>query len=80
MPAVPSDLQNLLNRRSAIYTELGNLSSSNPGGRPNISGGGIGSVDHMSYKRELYAELKDLNIQIDMLQGPWEQPLTGMPG
>jgi hypothetical protein len=74
-----SDLENLTTRRSAILAELAALSSSAAGGRPNINGGGMGVVDHVGYKRSLYDELKEINSQIDVLQGPWEIPLEGRP-
>jgi hypothetical protein len=74
-----SDLENLQTRKSAILAELAALTSSTAGGRPNINGGGMGVVDHVGYKRGLYDELKEINSQIDVLQGPWEVPLEGRP-
>lgn len=74
-----SDLENLQTRRSAILAELAALSSSAAGGRPNINGGGAGVVDHVGYKDGLYRELKEINAQIDVMQGPWEQALEGRP-
>lgn len=73
------DLTNLLTRRSNILNELAALSSSTPGGKPNVQGGGAGTVDHVGYKKSLYEELELLNRQIDMIQGPWEVPLEGRP-
>jgi hypothetical protein len=74
-----SDLENLQTRKSAILAELAALSSSAAGGRPNINGGGMGVVDHVGYKDGLYRELKEINAQIDLAQGPWEIPLEGRP-
>lgn len=74
-----SDLENLQLRRSAILAELAALSSFTAGGRPNVNGGGAGTVDHVGYKDGLYRELKEINSQIDILQGPWELSLEGRP-
>ncbi|MFA5262185.1 MAG: hypothetical protein WC378_00055 [Opitutaceae bacterium] len=74
-----TDLENAVARRTAIMTELAALSTSAAGGRPNISGGGGGTVDHVGYKDGLYRELKELSALIDVLAGPWEVPLEGRP-
>jgi hypothetical protein len=74
-----SDLENLQTRKSAVLAELAALSSSAAGGRPNINSGGAGTVDHVGYKRGLYDELREINAQIDVLQGPWECALEGRP-
>ena len=67
-----SDLQNLLARRSAIMAELAALSPTAAGGKPNITGGGMGTVDHVGYKAGLYKELEELNRLIDVAQGPFQ--------
>jgi hypothetical protein len=74
-----SDYENLTTRKSAILAELAALSSSTAGGRPNINSGGAGTVDHVGYKDGLYRELKEINAQLDILQGPWEVALEGRP-
>lgn len=66
----------LTTRKEAILAELAALTADAAGGRPNISGGG-GMVDHVGYKRSLYDELTQINIQLDAMQGPWELPLEG---
>lgn len=55
--------QDLLDRRSAITTELAALSTSTAGGLPNASGPGV-NVDHQGYKRGLYEELKQINAML----------------
>ena len=72
-----ADVDNLIARREAVTAELAALSASAAGGRPNISGGGMGTVDHIGYKDSLYRELRELNILIDQAQGPWELPVEG---
>ena len=80
---MPTDLENLQTRRTAIYAELAALDSTKAGGKPNISGGGGGVVDHVSYKDGLYRELGFLNEQIAALggavsaEGPWELSVQG---
>lgn len=67
-----SILDNLLARKTAIAAELAAIDSTKPGGRPNISGGGGGIVDHVAYKKGLYEELAMLDEQISIAQGPFE--------
>ncbi len=77
---MPSDLENLTARKSAIYAELAAISSTTAGGRPNINGGGMGTVDHMGYKKSLYEELDKINGLIESAsEGPWEIALEGRP-
>jgi hypothetical protein len=72
-------LKNLEARRDSICEELAALNASNPGGRPNIAGGGPGTVDHVGYKDGLYRELSEINRQIAAIEGPWEVPIEGFP-
>jgi hypothetical protein len=72
-----TDLENVTARKTAVLLELASLSRSMSGGKPNINGGGAGTVDHVGYKASLYAELRELDLQITMLQGPFEVPLEG---
>ena len=65
-------LNDLLTRRNAVEAELAAMSSSQAGGRPNIDGGGMGTVNHVGYRKSLYEELEMLNIQISRAEGPWE--------
>lgn len=71
--------ENLITRRDAVAAEIATIDSTNPGGRPNISGGGQGTVDHAGYKRGLYEELRLLNEQIAALEDPWEISVEGLP-
>lgn len=73
------DLTNLLARRTAIFAELAALSTNTAGGRPNVAGGGMGTIDHTGYKQSLYDELHNLNALINLAEGPWEVPLEGRP-
>lgn len=73
------DLTALTTRRSAILTEIAALVPANSGGRPNVNGGGAGTVDHVGYKDGLYRELDNINKQIDIMSGPWEVPMEGRP-
>jgi hypothetical protein len=72
---MPSDLDNLKTRRTAIYTELAALDATKAGGKPNASGGSA-AIDHVGYKDGLYRELRELNEQINIAaaaaDGPWE--------
>ncbi len=72
-------LSDLQTRLEAIDAELAALSSSRPGGGINIEGGGMGTVDHVGYRRSLYEERKMLLEAIEQAQGPWEYPLVGRP-
>ena len=66
------DLQNLLTRRSNVLSELANMNSSSSGGKPSYTIDGQ-SVDHVAYRKSLYEELRELNYQIAILQGPYEE-------
>ena len=66
-----SDLTNLLTRRSNVIAELAAMTSSSNGGKPSYSIDGQ-QVDHIAYRQSLYAELRELNLQISILQGPIE--------
>lgn len=46
------------------------------GGKPNASGPGV-NVDHVGYRRSLYQELKDVEHQIRLLDGPYELETRG---
>ena len=69
---MPSDLDNLLARRTAILTELGTLAS-----RVSYKIDGQ-EVDHNAYRKSLLAELKALNELIDSMQGPFEVETKGL--
>lgn len=62
-----AQLVNLRARRDAILTELAALSSSTAGGLPNVSGPGV-NADHQGYRLSLYAELKELRVEIARLE------------
>ena len=66
-----SDLDNLLTRRSNVLAELAAMTSTANGGKPSYTIDGQ-MVDHVSYRKSLYDELRELNRQITILQGPFE--------
>jgi len=68
---MPTNLENMQTRVTAIYVELAALSATKAGGKPNVSGSGD-AVDHIGYKKSLYDELKSLNELIGSLEDPWE--------
>lgn len=57
---MPSDLENLRTRRSAILAELAALTSTSQGGRVNQTAMGR-SFDHVGYKDGLYRELEAID-------------------
>ena len=67
-----SDLDNLLTRRSNVIAELAAMTSTANGGKPSYSIDGQ-QVDHVSYRKSLYDELRELNRQVTILQGPFEE-------
>ncbi|HEY2250715.1 MAG TPA: hypothetical protein VGH74_06625 [Planctomycetaceae bacterium] len=67
-----SDLANLLTRRSNIIAELAAMTSTANGGKPSYTIDGQ-QVDHVAYRKSLYDELRELNLQITILQGPFEE-------
>ncbi len=67
-----TDLANLLTRRSNIIAELAAMTSTANGGKPSYSIDGQ-QVDHVAYRKSLYDELRELNQQITILQGPFEE-------
>lgn len=83
---MPTDIQNLKTRRSAIYNELAALSSTAAGGKPNQSGAGTG-VDHVGYKDGLYRELREIEELLDRIRndedaggdGAWEVTSEAVP-
>jgi hypothetical protein len=72
-----SDLQNLLTRRANVTAELAAMTASSQGGKPSYSIDGQ-QVEHVAYRQSLYAELRELNHQISMLQGPSEGAARGV--
>jgi len=66
------DLDNLLTRRSNVIAELAAMTSTASGGKPSYTIDGQ-TVDHVAYRRSLYEELRELNRQIAILQGPFEE-------
>jgi hypothetical protein len=71
---VPTDLQNLTTRRSAILTELAALAGT-ANDSPNIAGGEMGTVDHTGKIKSLYEELERINAIVSVLQGPVERAM-----
>jgi hypothetical protein len=69
---MPTDLENLLTRRSNILAELAALSSSASGGKPTYSLDGQ-QVDHTQYRLSLYEELAAIDRQLVTLQPPFEE-------
>ena len=68
---MPSDLENLTSRRSAILAEL----AAGPS-RPSYTIDGQ-SVDWNGYRSSLLSELTMLNEQIAAAEGPWEIETRG---
>jgi hypothetical protein len=66
-----SDIDLLLTRRSNVIAELAAIDASANGGKPSYSIDGQ-QVDHVAYRQSLYDELRELNRQISVLQGPFE--------
>ena len=71
MSALNADLTNLLARRSAIYAQLGAMSTTSPGGGPNTTGEGV-SVDQVGYRKSLLDEIDQLNEQISIVGGVYQ--------
>jgi hypothetical protein len=69
---MPTDLENLLTRRSAILAEL----AAGPS-KPSYTIDGQ-SVDWNGYRSSLLNELTMLNGQIAAAEGPWEIESRGM--
>lgn len=69
-------LENLITRRDAIGVELAALTSTAAGGKPNHNG--QHAVDHVGYKDGLYRELREINEQIAIHQGPVEFVTYGL--
>ena len=65
-----TSLENILARKATIIQELANLNHCSIGGRPNMQI--EGAIDHQSYKRGLYDELRNINELITSIEGPWE--------
>ena len=68
---MPTDLENLLTRRTNILAELAAMSSAASGGKPTYSLDGQ-QVDHVRYRLSLYEELGAIDRQLTSLQGPVE--------
>ena len=71
-----SELANLLTRRANVIAELAALTSESNGGKPSYSIDGQ-AVDHVAYRKSLYDELRELNQQIALAQGPFEDRVQG---
>ena len=65
-----SDLQNLVTRRSAIYAELAAMVPGQGNARPNIDGGGMGTVDHVGYRKSLWTNWWPLISRLQLLRDP----------
>lgn len=68
---MPTNLDYLVLRKTAIHKELSELSTSKVGGGVNSSGAGVG-VDHSGYKKSLYEELTEIDKRISIEQGSFE--------
>lgn len=68
---MPTDLENLLTRRTNILAELAALAPTASGGKPTYSLDGQ-HVDHTQYRLSLYEELAAIDRQLVSLQGPFE--------
>ena len=73
---MPTDLENLLARRSAIYAELAAMAPGRAGGGPNSAKAGI---DHARYKQWLLNELATLDARINAVDGPWDMASEAIP-
>lgn len=71
-----SDLDNLQTRRTAIYVELAEMSSTTPGGKPDYSVPEQ-SVQHVAYRMSLYDELDKIDGKLAAAEGPWESRALG---
>lgn len=69
---MPSDLDNVIARRSSILAELANF----PAGKVSYNIDGQ-QEDWNGYRRSLLNELTGLNKMIDVLQGPLEIEVRG---
>lgn len=69
---MPTDLENLLTRRSNILAELAAITPAASGGKPSYSLDGQ-QIDHTGYRRSLYDELAAIDRQLITLQPPTEQ-------
>jgi hypothetical protein len=74
---MPTDLENLQTRRSAIVAELAALTGESAGGKPSYSIDGQ-QVDHTAYRLSLYEELERLDRLIAAANGPFEVAVRGM--
>jgi hypothetical protein len=72
-------LADLQARLAAIDAELAALNSTKPGGGIDIDGGGMGTVQHVEYRKSLYEERALLRQEIEVEQGGWEIPMVGRP-
>jgi len=72
-------LVDLQTRLAAIDAQLAAMTTATAGGKPNVQGGGMGTVDHVAYRKSLYEERKMLLEQIEIEQGQWEVPMVGRP-
>lgn len=66
-----TDLECLLARRATILEQLRTMDRGTPGGNPNLLTS-KDHIDHQSYRKSLYEELRDINSQITVAEGPWE--------
>jgi hypothetical protein len=70
---MPTDLDNLLARRSNILAELAALDASKPDYNK-----GNQSVQWASMRKQLMDELASLNGMIAAFDGPWETEVRGV--
>lgn len=73
---MPSTLDLLSQRKANILAELAAMGPTTAGGKPDSRDGG---VSHVAYRKSLYEELAELNKQIAVAEGPWEETLELRP-
>lgn len=73
---MPTDLENLQTRRSAILVELAAVSPSTAAGKVNHTALGR-SFDFVGYKKGLYDELEYIEQRIAALEGPIDDSVQG---
>lgn len=73
---MPSNLENAIARRAAIWAELGSPSASSPVGKVDHSAAGR-TFNFVGAKMSLYEELKELEKLITSLEGPIDDSVQG---
>ena len=68
---VLTDAERLALAKSALdkrWTEYEALDSTAAGGKPDMAG--PGSIGHMAYRKQLWAEIKELEAEVTSMTGP----------